>query len=196
MKQFFIFLSLLSLIQLTNTAIVIADTNSERILAQADQLILSEAFFDKQGNKTARAEIQSLSLSNKEFLYDKYQKFDFPLLNSLINGYVPGLGSWLQGDWKGALFMEVGILGSVAACYLTYDMTKSFNQYYGLSITSLSMFILISLIRPFTYARDWNDGLRHFLNYTEVAGIMTVPFSGQICRQDDGFTFNLLALRF
>lgn len=192
MKQFLFFLSLMTLIQIAYAA----DANSDQVLAKTEQLILSEAFFDKQAIKDNKTGIQALSLSNREYLYEKYQKFDFPLLNSIINSYIPGLGSWLQGDWKGALFIEVGFLGSAAACYLTYDMTKSFNQFYGMSMTSLIMFALISLIRPFTYARDWNAGLRDLLSYTGETGVLMDPFPASVCRRDNGLTVNLLAFRF
>lgn len=188
-------------------------TAAEKAYVRADRLIGSREFLGECGFGQLQLASGDLSLPMKKLLYDKYVRFGFPLLEEVANFFIPSLGSWLQGDWVGALITDIGLGSSLSLFFVFNDIALKESMhmmgdvivldindgYFWLCMTFGIMaigFYAANLVFPIVYTINWNNHLTGGLGYNPWVSRPDFMPSYQVTRTDKRFSLNLLSFRF
>ena len=143
------------------------------------QLAITRMLTPNDGLEKNSAKIEDrsrdLNIEQKYLLLNQYKKeAGVPFVLNMMLGL--GIGSFVQGDTKGGLTGLLGELGSfgvmMGGSFFLYGY--SYNSYtigYIMMIAGVTAwfgFRVYELVRPWTYARDYNEKLEQSLRITVV----------------------------
>jgi hypothetical protein len=132
-------------------------------------MLHEKKFLDKMGIFEIQRLAGEIPYSERLAMYTAYGRRDQGL-GAGLNFFVPSLGSWMQGDVKGALIQDGLLLVGVGLLYwnnnFDYENSSFYNRENGQTdmlmyagITVLAGNWVFGLTRPFTYVRKWNRKL-------------------------------------
>jgi hypothetical protein len=136
-------------------------------------LLHEKAFLDKMGIYEVQRLAGEIPYSERLAMYSAYERRDQGI-GAGLNFIIPSLGSWVQGDVKGALIQDGLFLLGLGLIYFNenhdYEGSTFYNNENGQSdmmkyagITVLAGNWIFGLIRPFTYTRKMNKKLAYSL---------------------------------
>jgi len=159
------------------------EDNGEQLFSQLEQryreieenkirlyfMLHEEAFLDKMGIYEVQRLAGEIPYSERLAMYSAYERRDQGM-GAGLNFIIPSLGSWMQGDYAGALFQDGLLILGIGLLYLNdnfdYESSTFYNEETGQSnmmkyagITVLAGNWIFGIIRPFTYAKKWNKKL-------------------------------------
>jgi TolB-like protein len=131
---------------------------------QLQALIKTRAHMKPAGQMQMMSLADQLNDSERLFLYSSNRK-DNAGMALLLNLLLTSLGSWIQGDFAGALvelsWMTLGIVGVTTGwtSYYDYYYYEEPNAFYYIGVGAIAFNIVYMCVRPFTYQRQWNTNL-------------------------------------
>jgi hypothetical protein len=161
--------------------------NNKQLLAQLEQryqeiegkkirlyfLLHQKAFLDKMGIYEVQHLAGEIPYSERLAMYSSYERRDQGL-GAGLNFFIPSLGSWVQGDVRGALIQDGLFLLGAGLIYFNnnydYEGSTFYNEENGQSdmlkyagFTILAGNWIFGLIRPFTFTNKHNKALAYSL---------------------------------
>ena len=138
-------------------------------------LISQKAFLDSAGQMQMNSLSKNLSQDERFFMYNTNKK-DNGGIAIILNLLLPSIGSWIQGDFVGALvedliyitgfvMMGVGWEDVVFGAGYTWEYTIRLPTpvlYVGAGFVAAAW--ITSLVIPFIYESNWNNKLAGALN--------------------------------
>lgn len=103
--------------------------------------------------------------SDKLLLYENNKRKD-QWLGFGLNLLITSLGSWVQGDWGGALTVDGLVFGG---CVMVLGGASSYSG--GLEIAgAISMLTgyIYSIVRPFNFVNNWNKKIQESLGLNNM----------------------------
>ena len=144
------------------------ETSDAGAKAQLMSMINNRSFLQTSGNLQMNNLAKKLSQNDRFFLYSTNKK-DNAAIALVLNLVIPSVGSWVQGDYVGALvedllyitgfiMMGVGWEEYTYGTIITYTYSLPTAVFYagtGFVVTAW----ITSLIAPFVFQSDWNNKL-------------------------------------
>jgi hypothetical protein len=132
-------------------------------------MLHEKEFRDKMGIYEIQRLAGEIPYSERLDMYAAFEKRDQGL-GAGLNFFIPSLGSWIQGDFVGALIQDGLLLVGAGLLYwngnFDYENSNFYNKENGQSnmilyagITVLAADWIFGIVRPFIYVRKWNKKL-------------------------------------
>lgn len=184
--------------------------DSGREYERLSSLVYSRSYMNPAGLSDMRSISADMSYETRTRFYSLNQRND-AWAGLLGNILLPSLGSWVQGDVGGALFIDLTILGGWLLMnfsynqyayspynydgYGSYTYSSSYYVYNGLFITgaiSVVVGIIYNYIAPFGYQNACNEQLRKGLSLAHSKSVYRPLFA----RVDSVINLDLVRLSF
>lgn len=130
-----------------------------------ESMLASRAFLDDAQRNKLIDYSAVLNLKEKMIYYSMYRKDHF-FGYTLMNAFVPSLGSWIQNDYVGAIITDfLGFTGAslVIASLPTFFNTEVNNVRMTLGVVSLIASGFFNLTRPYYFEISFNKKLKSAL---------------------------------
>lgn len=151
--------------------VIADDSNFNAVMAEKISNVSSVLIATHAWNRRRLNNLQQVSDGLPKFyratLYEQFQKRK-PIFYAAAN-FVPTLGSWLQGDYRGAISELVFTGLGTAAFIVGLRMDEPGVYSTGAVVSALAY--LNGFARPFRYTRKWNEAVREGMQITFVPEI-------------------------
>jgi TolB-like protein len=158
-------------------------------------LLDERAFLSDDGSRKISSLAKGIDENKRAKLYESYQAGS-PVGYSALNFILPSIGSWTQGDIKGALIIDAVMVPPVVAAIILGPIKFVLSVPQGLILAGAGVLVadLIGIVRPFSYASDYNKDLKKALLVTADPNLRLASLSDGASRQDAGLRILLWRL--